>query len=274
MQTITVEGNLVHVVSPEGKKAQVPIQDLLQQAAPPRMHSCGVVLPQGTRLIFSQGNYTALVHETPPRVYGFKWIAPGSSAPYGTNSSYRTVQIALPYLVVLAVFRDGLISDVNECFFRVSPLDTQDDELFFPALLNCSRYRPPDGKPLSWICTQKLDRSRVTIEKDPARRMRAGFRALLHCLLETGFNYSSEHHEGSSWFTESTHLDPRIATVEKWQEASSHDPLFTLQVPWLKTGLSVKHVVERIFDNCQAHANRLTSAGDLARIAFNLQPTT
>ena len=100
--------------------------------------------------------------------------------------------------------------------FRTAPLESWDDELLYPALLNCSKFTPPEGKPLSWICTQHLNYAALSKETSPGRRLRAGFRALMHCLLETGFNYSSENHEGASWFGESCRVDPRVANVEAW----------------------------------------------------------
>ena len=105
-----------------------------------------------------------------------------------------------------------------------------------------------------------------------ARRVRAGFRALMHCLLETGFNYSSENHEGASWFGESRKVDARINTVERWQEATTQDPLFVLEVPWLKTGLSLGQIVERVFKNHGALNGDAWTSVTLARHVFNYKP--
>ncbi len=103
--------------------------------------------------------------------------------------------------------------------------------------------------------------------------MRAGLGALLQCLLETGFNYSSEEHEESSWFTESTHVDPRIASVENWVEATRDNALFVLDVPWLKTGKTVRQVVDRAFANCGLQSKLAVTAADLARPVFNYRPS-
>jgi hypothetical protein len=91
----------------------------------------------------------------------------------------------------------------------------------------------------------------------------------MHCLLETAFNDSSDHHEASSWYTESRNVDPRIATVDRWQEATERDPLFALEVPWLATGKTIHEVVERIFRNRPSGPRRVTSAADLVRVIFN-----
>ncbi len=271
MQTVTIEGNMVHAVSPEGQKASIKLQDLFQRSSPRRMDSCGVILPDGIRLMYSDpdGRLTVWVHETPPCIVRLKWIATDSPVPYGQGSKYRMVRIALPYVIVLAAFEQGRVSDFNECFFRNESLDGEDDELFYPALLNCSKFHRQEGRPLSWICTQKLERGTFMNEKDMNKRMRNGFKSLSHCLLETGFNLSSEHHEYSSWFTESSKVDPRISEIENWEKATDDDPTFVLELPWIKTGMSVKQVVERIFKNHQTGSSRVNSMHDLFRLIFN-----
>ncbi len=147
-----------------------------------------------------------------------------------------------------------------------------DQPLCYPALLNCSKFVPPEGRPLSWICTQNLKRnprSRQASHADPNQQLRVELKKLLHCLFETGFNYSSEHNEASSWFSESTRIDKRIATVEAWQAATAKDPLFVLDLPWLATNLTAGQIVDRIFQNQGAAVQRITTADDVARIVFN-----
>ena len=271
MEPVKIEGTTMHAASPEGQTASMDVHDVLEAACPRRMDTRGVVMPDGFRLAYPMGPMSIWVHEIPPRVYQLKWITADSPKRYGPGTTYRTVRIGLPYLIVLAVFEGNVLSDANECFFRVRPLEDENDELLYPALLNCSKFAPPDGKPLSWICSQRMDRRKFMAISDPARRMRAGLRELLHCLLETGFNYSSEHHEASSWFTESNQVDPRVATVDQWQSATEEDALVAIDIPWLKTNLSVKPVVERIFKNKNAGRRQVNSSADLARLIFNHQ---
>lgn len=260
--------------SPEGLTARMKVNELVGRLAPGRMNTCGVVLPDGVKLLSNRGRATIWVHQTPPQVHSLKWIAADSPAQYGKGTKYREVRVALPYVVVLAAFihgRDGQmhLGPANECFFRAAPLTSLDDTLCFPALLNCSKFDPPDGQPLSWICTQHLDQTASADETDPGKRLRTEFDALMHCLLETGFNYSSEHHEGTSWFTASQQVDPRIASIEKWQEATEAGWSFVLEVPWLEVGLSVRQVMERMFDNMNGIAESVRSARDIARQIFN-----
>lgn len=238
-----------------------------------------LLLTAGVRAVRSRGAVTVVVIERPPSLHRFNWIAADSRSRFGAGTKYREVTLALPYLVLLAVFTMGeggrltLAPGCNECFFRNEPLRSLDDELCYPALLNCSKFRVQEGRPLVWICTQYLDRS-FDAECDLNARVRGGIKALLHCLLETGFNYSSEAHEGSSWFTESRGIDPRIATVEAWQEASLQDQFFALNVPWLKTGLSLRQVTDRIFKNLRATEPPIRTTADLARLVFNQRRST
>jgi len=271
---LTIQGATIRATSPEGQVATMGLQRLAELLARQGMSTCGTVLPDGVKLLESRGPVSVWVHESPPRVYSFKWIAGDSAAPFGQGTKYRIVRIALPYLIVLVVFEPHgrgaqQLSGRNECFFRVAPLSSGDDELLFPALLNCSKFTPPHGKPLSWICTAQMNRAAIAREPDTPKRLRAGFHALLQCLLETGFNYSSEHHEGASWFTESARVDPRIASVEAWEKATEHDPLFVLDVPWLKTGLGLRQVLDRIFLHSRAHDVPFATARDAARLVFN-----
>jgi hypothetical protein len=135
-------------------------------------------------------------------------------------------------------------------------------------MLNCSKFKVQEGHPLAWICTQYLDRS-FDREADTARRKFLAFEQLRHCLLESGFNYSSEHNEGSSWYTESRSVDPRVSTVENWEKATAEDPLFVLDVPWLPTGLNGGQVTDRIFELHNARQPKFENARDLSRLVFN-----
>jgi hypothetical protein len=270
---ITIEGSTVKALAPEGHAAVMEIRELARLLGQRRMDTGAAVLPDGVKAALSKGPMTVWVHQTPPRVFQLKWIAKESPSRFGPETRYRTVRISLPYLIVLAVFAPVgpslQLSEWNECYFRTRPLESLEDELYFPALLNCSKFDPPAGRPLSWICSQHLNRKPLNGVKDENQRLRVGLRLLLHCLLETGFNYSSEEHEASSWFTESTRIDPRLATVEAWEEATRGEPLFVLDVPWLPTGLSVKEVVQRIFGNHGCSRSEISNVSDLGRLIFN-----
>jgi hypothetical protein len=274
MPTVTIRGECVSVTSPEGQTMTLSLDELLVQLGDRRMNTGEVLLPDGVKWVTSRGRMTIWVHQTPPRVHHLKWIAKDSPGKYGRGTKYRELSLALPYLIVFAAFsphRGGglLIGNANECFFRNEPLRSLDDELFYPALLNCSKFDPPEGMPLSWICSQHLDRSKAAKYSDENDRMRQGFRDLMHCVLESGFNYSSEEHEASSWYSESRGVDPRISTVERWARASKKEPLFVLDVPWLPVGMSVRQVADRIAANNGAGRRRVRTSQDAARVLYN-----
>jgi hypothetical protein len=255
--------------------------DLLERLGPGVPDSRGAVLADGVKCLLPTPSGLIVVHQTPPCLHSFQWIAESSKRDYGPGTRYRDVRLALPYLIVLAVFeraRSGIpvLGRRNECFFARDPLDQRglDTELCYPALLNCSRF--PDGvaHPLSWICTQHLKPSEVARGTSLDASLRTGVRALLHHLLETGFNRSSEHHELSSWFSETVaaRVDPRVASVQEWERASSRDPLFALEVPWLPTGLTLGAVAERIARASAPAALRFETADDVARVVLNRKP--
>lgn len=264
----TVDGNL--------KSVSMKIEDLCQRIGP-GMSTGSVILPAGIKTVLSQGNITIWFWEQPPKVVRLSWIREDSPSPYGPGAKYRNVRIALPYLVIAAVFaRDGNgipnIIGKDECFFRNEPLKSYaNDELCFPALLNCSRWSDPKcmGHPLSWICTHHLKPNKQMQSKKPGDRFQGGFEAVRYCLLETSFNLSSEHHEGNSWFGDTKKLIPQIGTVEKWEENTKKDPLFVLDLPWTKTGYTISTLAERIFQQNGGGSGTPKTADDIARIIIN-----
>ena len=272
---IYFDSDRLYAVTPEGKSGSMGLEEFFDKVRAPGVDLARVIPPKGV-LQRTEGNSVIWIYEREPQPYNFKWIAPDSAAPFGRGTKYREVSISLPYLVVFAAFTivpPGRLSlsNANEAFFRNAPIRSPDDELFFPGLLNCSLFDSAPERPLAWICTQHLDRS-FDREQDLNRRMNGGFKALLHCLLEAGFNYSSEKHEGMSGFTASQKVDERVSTVENWEAASKKSPLFVLDLPWLPTGCSVATVTERIFKRMNAARPGLKTAADVARIVFNQKP--
>lgn len=277
--TVRIQGNTVTAVSPEGAKREMKVKDFLAKVSPAEACARKIVMPNGGRMLLARSRLMILLHETPPRVFNFKWITKDSAAKFGQEADYRDVRIALPYVIVMAVFESDTRGNVklgrrNECFFSNTPLDGLDQPLCFPALLNCSKFDQPEGQPLSWICTQYLERPELRLacspQAEPNQQLRNGLKRLLHCLFETGFNYSSEFNEGSSWYSESTRVDKRIATVEAWEKATRKNKLFVLDVPWLETKLTAGEITSRIFKNHGLADDQLvTTADDCARLVFN-----
>jgi len=273
--TITINGSTVEARSPEGVTASIPLEKLTKHLAPGRENIEKFILPGGVRFVLSRGETIVWVHQTPPRRWCFKWLAADSPKPFGSEAKYRRVTIALPYVCVLAVFGPGRhgpqLTGKNECFFTNSALKSLDDKMLYPALLNCSKFKTLNGHPLSWICTQYLQRDALMAIPDTNERMSRSLDALVKSLFDTGFNLSSEHNEETSWFsaTVAARIDPRIAGIETWEQATGEEgPLFALRIPWLETGFTLGQIVERIFVNQNAQDVKITSVNDLARIVF------
>jgi hypothetical protein len=271
------DNDAVYAVTPEGKCGSMPLETLFQKVLAPPIDLSAVILPKGVIRQWARGNAVIWLYEREPQPYNFKWIAADSKVGFGRGAKYRQVSITLPYLLIFAVYAAGpgsrlTLSSANEAFFRTRAARSLDDEVCFPALLNCSKFPTHSGHPLSWICTQYLDRS-FDREPDLNRRMHGGFKSLLNCMLDSGFNRSSEHHEGASWFSESCHIDDRVSTIEKWEAASKQDPFFVLDVPWLKSGYTINQMAERIFNNLKVRPPSFRTAADVARVIFS-QPST
>ncbi len=274
---VTLEGPEARVHLREGASASMTVTDLVARMQPSVPDTCGIVLPDGTKALLPTPTGLILVHQTPPTVFSFRWIADDSDAAYGPEAVYRPVEIGLPYVISFAVYeglRGGIpqLTSRNECFFSNEPLDKSglDSNLCFPALLNCSKFPDDPAHPLSWICTQNLPEQEIAGRPTLESSIRDGLRALLRHLFESGFNLSSEHHELNSWYSESVQagIDPRIATVEKWAKATRDAPLFVLDVPWLPTGRTVRQIAERIQTRGRGRA-RFSSSEDFARVILN-----
>jgi hypothetical protein len=183
----------------------------------------------------------------------------------------------------MAVFsRDRLgrlaLSGSNEAYFRTSPLTSADDELCFTGLLNVSKF--PDEfaatRALAWICTQYTPLRELARLPDLNARVRQSLAALRATILESGFNYSSEHHELTSYWTLSSPKIPEIADLDRWEQLSAENPLFVLDIPWLpatekRKKLTVRSLIDRII-SLNGGRGRLDDAAALARVVHSRRP--
>lgn len=263
---ITINNNKVSATSPEGRTATMSLEKFKQALMPPALSTDGIIMPDGVKAIIPGNNLMVVVHQTTPRVWCLKWIDE-------EKKKYRNVTMALPYVITMALFaKDGLHQNC-EVFFTTKPLTSLDDQLLAPALLNCSKWPPEQTNSMSsWVCTQYLPFNKVRA-KDRNNQIQLGLKELLKCLFETGFNKSSDLSEGNSWFTESAtiqKIDKRIETVEAWEKATKKDPLFVLDVPWIKLNFSVAQMAAKMFRINNDGDGQITQAS-LERIVFNQQ---
>ncbi len=284
MDTIEIKGKTVQATSPEGVTATMSIEQFVRELRPPIMNCGGLVLPHGVHQFFSTPSTTIFFWELPPAVHHVRWISKDSTVPYhqagGDKVLYEDRMLAMPYVIIVAVFvRDPsgrlVLSGKNEAYFRTAPLEDADDELLFPALLNISKF--PTGAaaemPLTWICTQYLNLRKLAAESDYNRRVRQSLKALRSMMIEATFNYSSEHHELTSYWSVSAEKIPEIADLDRWEQLSREDPLFTLKIPWLPATdggrpLTVQRLVDRIERLLGATDTTPDNSDSLARIVF------
>lgn len=270
-EQVVLEGDRAVGRTPDGTERALPLVRLLERLVPKVPSTEGQVLPDGVKALVPGRGGVVLVHESPPQPMSLRWLAPDSKARFGPESTYRTVRIALPYVWVLALFQeeDGrlVLSGANECFFSNEPLRSLEQEPRYPALLNCSRFQEGLPKPLAWICTASLDLKELR-ERPADRSLADGLAALREHLFGAGFNESSEHHEQSSWFKETVDagVDPRVASVEAWEEATAAGALFALEVPWLPTNQSLRAVCERGLHHALGKKRPLRTARDVLRL--------
>lgn len=265
--TIAIHDGTARMITPEGECFAMPLAELMACLQPKSPDPAGIP-PKVVRRVFQRGTATVWVVECPAAVRTLDWIAAGSPKQFGPGTTYRRVRLSLPYTLVFVGFEGPVLSKINEAYFRNEPLASVDDAVCYPTLLNCSKVQRAFGFK-SWLCTQHLPRGEIDAQPTPREKMLRGLRLVLECLWCGGFNYSSEHHEGASWFTESRGVDPRLNTVEEWEAATAEDPGFIRQVKFLPTGWSVQDVAERMLTELSACGNGSPSQSDLARIIQN-----
>lgn len=244
-QLILTNGK-IKLVTEEGQefdREEAALGDMFRQEYTPPMN--GTAFPDGIKFHEWREPFYLVVHQTPPHVRQLRWIANDSPKKYGPGTTYRKVRVSIPYSITFAVFfQNGTalsIGPSNELYFRNEPLKNKSDKLGYPALLNLSKIAI-GKRHKAWICTQYL--------RCPAG---ADWVTQLHALLEHtwngGFNLSSEHHEGASWYGESKDIRD-LHPVEKWEQATTAKESFALSVPWKPVPQTVGELMETILDEC------------------------
>jgi len=220
-----------------------------------------IFLPSGTRYVKVRGASTGLVVEWPPGIRRVTW----SPAKVEQGEGYTSHWLAFPYVIhvcLLSVlegdeaYRGGL--EEMRVYYRNAPLRSPDDVLAIPNLFNvqvdpalasncraCLRGHPKDLQSLP-----------------PAEQVEV----LVNFFWESGFNLDVE----SNGFERARSLDPRIASLEAWEEASRADPLFPLRITWEPAGCTLRQVLDRLIEMRHSDRKPLRSASDLGDIMYRL----
>ncbi|HEY7312053.1 MAG TPA: hypothetical protein VH643_22000 [Gemmataceae bacterium] len=254
---LTIQNGKVVLVTEEGQqveRTETQLLDMLRGEFLPPLKDAA--LPDGVKFLDWRPPMLLVVHQMPPHVRQFRWIADDSPVRFGPGTVYRKVRLSIPYAITFALYAQQgerlFLFGSNELYFRNEPLRTRSDRLGYPALLNISRIALPKRE-RAWICTQYLHWS-------PESDWTGQLQALLEHTWNGGFNLSSEDHEGASWFGASKGIHRDLYPVEKWEKASAANDAFGLSVPWKPVPLSVAEIIDCLFEENQPMVAHLTGA--------------
>lgn len=259
--TLTIRGGKLMLATDEGRQIELPeeqLVDMLRSEIEAPIN--GAALPDGIKFMQWRAPFLMVVHQFSAHVRRLRWIADDSPVPYGPGTKFDIRRISLPYAITFATFfqRGNQLSimGANELYFRNEPLKFKTDRVCYPALLNVSRIEAPK-RLRSWICTQYL-------RCEPNQDWTAQLGALLDHTFNGGFNRSSEHHEGASWYGESQGIHPDLHPIARWEQASHDNDAFALSVPWKPCPLNVGELMDAMLDECAksmaGHTGRLSAS--------------
>ena len=191
-------------------------------------------IPETVRFAWRRGDAAVLVMEQKPVCHTVRWLTDDSPVPFGRGAKYREARLAFPFVVLVVAFHDGNLTGQQQCFYRRAPLAAIGDELLLPNLLNVARAYDQT----CWLCLANLNQNMAQMSWDERVR-----RLWTH-LFQAGFNASSEHHEGNSYWQTMRSVDRRVASVAEWEQESARNPLFPLAVEWRASGKTVEAVME------------------------------
>jgi hypothetical protein len=209
------------------------VQELTRCAQ--RAPSCGV-LPRDIRVWCERGDAVGVVIEVPPHARTVRWLTDASRAAFGPRAQYQQYFISFPYVELLIVFRRGALTGLQQLYYRREPLDAGED-LLLPNLYNVAQGYGQR----CWVCLANLADVSGLSWADKIR-------AVVDHVFTASFNRSSEMHEGNSYFGTTCGIDPRVASLDAWQEATRENPRFALDVQWRTAGTTMSAELAMMLD--------------------------
>ncbi len=244
---------------PDGRRLdrKVHLSDFLQavvSAHPGPMKDRYLFLPGGTRLAQVRGASTILVIEQPPQVRQVRW----STERMGRGGSYSSYRLAFPYMIYVFTFYRGEFEELR-LYHRTAPLRSAHDAVFLTNLMN---VQADLGLP---SCSRACLRGRPSgLTELPLAEQVEG---LLTYFWASGFNVDIE----GNCFERARLLDPRISSVEAWQQASEADPLFPLEIAWDLAAPDLQAEVDRQCALRQNYLNPISNASGVADLLYRLE---
>jgi hypothetical protein len=213
-------------------------------------------IPDGVSFVRRRGDAVVLAIEEKPTLRTVRWLADESTVPYGKGAVYRDVALAFPFVVIIVALRGGALTGYQQCFFRTAPLRNLSDPLFCPNLYNVAEAYGMK----CWLCLANLKKNLAALHwEEKVAEIRR------HIWGST-FNRSSEANEGNSYWQTMRNSDPRIASVQTWEQESKKDRAFPLKVRWRPAGKTVGQVMEEMLA-VLAPAGPLCTVEELIRLA-------
>ena len=251
-QAMQIEDERVVLVTPEGQRHVLELASLLEKANPSPPPD--LVWPRGVRAVrMGRGGFT-LAFEVPPGVRRMRWgVRPEARE---RRFSYREVRLALPYVVIVTgvrfdshgtFFFDGW----TEAYFANEPLRSSAAPLHLAPLLNVVGRGDSDPSGGAVVCMGGFSHQSSSGAGDPSERLHRGLAAIIGHLLDSGWNEDFERTGRTSAFHDprSKPADPRLATIDAWEEASVKDPTFVLEIPWVTTRRTLARALESVAEH-------------------------
>lgn len=187
-----------------------------------------VLMPDYTRIYYRKGRTEVLVQEYPPQVRIVKFKGSlakrkNSTGEISTADIDKVFQysLALPYVVFIFKFVDGMFTEVH-CAFCDRPLKRLEEKPLRPFLSNIDSN-------LNVCLGRDFDRNHLM--KDNIVQQSS---YILSHFWQTIYSdeWSQNFWNNKGHFEQ---VDPRLATLEAWQDASVENPLFVVEnVQWLQ----------------------------------------
>ena len=249
---IRIAGDQVAVLQGRKKLGSVPLSQLIEYiggAGAGREEFA--VRPRGARIVQSRGDAIAMALEIPPHARSVRWLADDSKVPFGPRAKYGEYFVSFPFTVMLLVFRGGSLTGQQQLYYRNQSLDCG-EELLLPNLYNVAEGYGQR----CWVCLQHVP-DVASLDWD------AKIATIVDHTFSAAFNRSSEEHEGNSYWSAQPAVDPRVSSIEAWQEATRANRRVGLDIAWQPAGTNAGEELRKMMDQV-VRRRRLETATELA----------
>jgi hypothetical protein len=251
---IRIEGDQISVLQGKKRLTAAPLSKVIEY-----IDGAGAgqeefaVRPRGARIVQARRDAIAMGLEIAPHTRRVRWLADDSKVPFGPRAKYAEYFVSFPFIVLLLVFRRGGLTGQQQLYYRNQSLDSGDD-LLLPNLYNVA----VGYGQRCWVCLQHCPNvGRMPWDVKIA--------TVVDHIFSAAFNRSSEEHEGNSYWSAHTAVDPRVASMETWQEATRADRRMALSLAWTPAGTTAGAELRNMLDQV-VRPRKLGNATDFAGI--------